>query len=511
MEFRDNLIPIKRPHFTLKNSSLYFLISRRPYCQLNEEEEAVWNSISGSHTIDDLASISPNSINIIQKFWIDQTVEFIPSQLPNNRKKILIIEPHMDDAILSVGGLMWQKREECEFTVISIVGRSNFTSYYRLNREYFDTEKISELRNCESSIAMKVIGGTHSTLNEIDAPLRYQADHWTVDWYNQHRRSVSAYVNHSMSDNEVESWQKPIARTLENTNAEEIWIPLGIGTSADHETTRNACVWSLMRIPDILKHKKIFLYHEVPYTINFPLHTNKILEGLTMRGGSFLPLENDIEAELEAKKRLISIYASQFKMSYMGPKIVDSAKFLSPKNKKYGERLIQVSKLPNEISQLDLHINKDHIIKTSSILKDWLYKSVQIKTITILSPMGFGRWSQDISTILESLPNSKLELYISSDATKETERFKNSRIKVTPVKGNSFSWILRIVILIACHPTSIIIFTGSQYRKYQRLLKLAFHFSNPLVCNKPDDLARAIKISRIIASPHAHSSIRNLK
>jgi hypothetical protein len=508
MKFRDDLVPIKRPHFKLKNNSLYFLISRRPYCHLNDEEKAVWNSISGTHTIDELGIISPNAINIIRKFWKNRTVELIPSKLPSNRRKILIIEPHMDDAILSVGGLMWQKREECEFFVVSVVGRSNFTSYYRLNREYFDTEKISNLRNCESSIAMKVIGGNNNTLNAIDAPLRYKADHWTVDWYNQHRRSVSAYVNHSMTDNEVESWQKPIARTLDNTDAEEIWIPLGIGTSADHEAVRNACIWSLMKIPNILKHKKIFFYHEVPYAINFPSHTEEILKSLRISGGSFLPIENDIENELEPKKRLISIYASQFKMSYMGPKVEASAELLSPKNKKYGERLIQVVRLPDKISQLDLYVNKFHIIKTSNILPEWLNKSIQIKTITILSPMGFGRWSQDIRTILESLPNSKLELYISSDAATETDRFKNSRVKVLPVKGNSFSWILQIVKLIVCHPTSIIIFTGSQYSKYQQFLKLAFQFSNPLVCNKPDDLARAIKRSRMIGNPHAQSFIK---
>ena len=112
----------------------------------------------------------------------------------------------MDDAVLSVGGLMWALRNTCEFTVVSIAGHSNFTSYYMLDREFFNVARVSALRKAESELVMRLLGGRHVILEEYDAPLRCQPGNWTLDWYRRHRRSIIAYIHHCSPENEISNW-----------------------------------------------------------------------------------------------------------------------------------------------------------------------------------------------------------------------------------------------------------------------------------------------------------------
>lgn len=54
---------------------------------------------------------------------------------------------------------MWAMRDEAKFTLVSVAARSNFTSYYFLDREYFDADAITELRRQESALVMRLLGG----------------------------------------------------------------------------------------------------------------------------------------------------------------------------------------------------------------------------------------------------------------------------------------------------------------------------------------------------------------
>ena len=70
----------------------------------------------------------------------------------------MVIEPHMDDAVLSVGGLMLQRCGECEFLIVTIATRSVATSYRDLDREFFDIETVSGIRKAESRIVARLLG-----------------------------------------------------------------------------------------------------------------------------------------------------------------------------------------------------------------------------------------------------------------------------------------------------------------------------------------------------------------
>ena len=61
----------------------------------------------------------------------------------------MVIEPHMDDAALGVGGLLLHRRGRCRITILSVVTWSNFTAYLKL--DLANVLEITKLRQQESA------------------------------------------------------------------------------------------------------------------------------------------------------------------------------------------------------------------------------------------------------------------------------------------------------------------------------------------------------------------------
>ena len=57
--------------------------------------------------------------------------------------RYLIVEPHMDDAVLSLGKAMGKRRHEAEMTVLTVSSISNYTSYHKLFRGLFDIDQFT--------------------------------------------------------------------------------------------------------------------------------------------------------------------------------------------------------------------------------------------------------------------------------------------------------------------------------------------------------------------------------
>ncbi|MBV33357.1 MAG: hypothetical protein CMK36_08000 [Porticoccaceae bacterium] len=492
MKAEYGLVPHKRPHFHLKESALYFLISRRAYLNLEPDEEKVWTAIDGNKSVKEIEDEEPQAKEILTKFWKKEAIEYAPNSPPAGRRKILIVEPHMDDAILSLGATMWNLRNDYEFDVVSVTGRSNFTSYYRLERDYLDTDKVTRLRRDESELAMRVLGGTHRVLDQHDAPLRYQPDGWTLEWYRQHRRSISGYVNHSITSAELESWVASVSPILQDSTAEEIWIPIGIGSSADHEATRNACMLAATRNRDHFKDQKFLFYHEVPYAMNFPWHIREHHQHYREIGVGLTREDISIDDALKMKQRLVSIFASQFKMSYIGPKVEATAKQLAPRGKELGEPLLYLDKLPNRFEPDSFFSGRRFVEKTLKRLPSWLKAVRKAKKLTLVCPGGFGRWQEDIEPLISIMPDLRIEVHLSADALAETERFKSDLIELKPVPPSPRAWVTRLISLVRKQPRPIAILTGRQLEMASPALRLLFFLSKPLITAKPAHLARAL-------------------
>lgn len=492
VDLTDDLVPLRRPHFQLRDGRLYFLVSRRPHAELDPVDAGLWDRFDGRTTLGRLRATVPDLDGRIRKFWSLGAIELAPEIFKTGRRRILVVEPHMDDAVLSVGGVMWQQRQECEFTVLSVVGVSNFTSYHRMDREYFDIGTVTALRRAESGTVMRLLGGHHRVLDVHDAPLRYQPGKWTREWYVRHRRSISAFINRSPRDTEVEALTARLVAEFAAADLSEIWIPLGVGTSTDHETTRNACLGALLRSPGLVGKVRLFFYQDVPYARQFPWHTEQIVEALTAAGGTLELVCDDIGDAMPAKLRLLEIFGSQFKPSYMEPRVIATAHQAAGSSERLAEIRYEIKKLPGQLDPFALYSGSEPVRTALGRLEHWYPRHRHARRIRILCPLGIGRWEEDMAALLAAFPDAIFEVHLTADATAETARFASPRIEVRPVQGLKGAWLLRILRVVLSRPDPLIVLTSVKLRPLHPLIRIAFFFSSPLPATTMDHLAQSL-------------------
>src|SRR5262245_19003130 len=196
-EISSESVVLRRPHFRLAGEELFFLISRRPLARLLPDEARVWEALGAEEVaVQDLrAKFGERSADAaISRFVELGACDLAAAQFRKGRRRVLVIEPHSDDAILSVGGTMWQRRNVCDFTVATIASRSNFTSYFFLNRDFFSIAEVSALRAEEGALAARLLGGKYIAVGQAEATLRYRDGDWSLDWFREHELSVRTSI-----------------------------------------------------------------------------------------------------------------------------------------------------------------------------------------------------------------------------------------------------------------------------------------------------------------------------
>lgn len=492
----DDLVPLRRPQFGLQGRQLFFILSSRARADFDSDDAALWSRIDGTATIGQLRESCSEVESRLRRYWDLGVCEFAPSQFPQNRKRVLVVETHMDDAVLSVGGLMWSLREECEFTLVSVTGRSNFTSPYYLDREFFNVPRVSGLRRAESALAMRLLGGRHVTLDELDAPLRFQPGNWTLEWYRRNQQSVDAFVRHCSSDKEIEAWAAPIQNLLEAAHAQEAWLPLGVGGHTDHELTRNACLRALGRLRGLERRMPLFFYQDVPYSVRFPTHTDEILDAFTTAGGALERQHDDIAGALGDKLRMMSIYESQFQLSDMAAEVEAAAWRASPSGAGYCELRFRVTALPGPVDPLAVYSGRAAVQTLVTRVGGWYRRHQWAPRIRILSQVPAGRWAEDLSFLLDAFPQAALEVDICEAGAAETGRLASPRIKVRTVAGPAHAWLRRVLQIAVTRPCPLIVLTGERRKAAAWVAKGACLLSDPLRATSMNHLVLALRVVR---------------
>lgn len=491
----DQLV-LRRPHFHVRDDKLFFMISLRPLAELEAQDIALWYAIDGTTTIGQLETSIPKARERVQHLWLLGACELAEPQFPERRRRVLVIEPHMDDAVLSVGGVMWIRRHEYHFTICSVAAISNFTSYCRINREYFDARKVTALRRAESQLVARLLGGEHRMLDLCDAPLRYQRESWSLAWYTRNRRALSAYQNRSPSEREVQHWAHAIADVLDEVRPEEVWIPMGIGTSVDHETTRNACLRAIAQASIALDQTPVHLYQDVPYACAFPSHTGQILTAFSSCGGVVQPTCHDIRTVLPAKLRLISIYGSQFKMSFMQPRVEKCARAASDQKGGCGEITCRVIRLPDRLNEPAMYSGRTFVERVRLRLQKWYPKHRAARRIRILCPMGVGQWKKYMTYLLDAFPQAAIEVYKSDDSLDETNELHSDRLVVRGVRSTVLGWLMSMIQVRFSRPCPTIILTHAKLQKLSTCLEIGYVGCSPLTCTTLDHLILGLRSLR---------------
>lgn len=157
----DRYVPQVRPHYKRRAQELFFLISNRPTLRLSPEEVGIYDSIDGSKTVVELERTHASVREPLQRWHDAGIIELIPPLTSPPTPHIVVVEPHMDDAVLSAGGRLLNRRGRCRITILSLIRWSNFTSYMYLKRDFLDVRTITNLRLRESALASRLLGAEH--------------------------------------------------------------------------------------------------------------------------------------------------------------------------------------------------------------------------------------------------------------------------------------------------------------------------------------------------------------
>jgi LmbE family N-acetylglucosaminyl deacetylase len=492
---RNDAVIVRRPHFQLREDSLFFLISHRPFAVLNDAEQNLWNVLENESSVGSLrASLGDSAQEGIRRLLALEVAEVIAPAPVGKRRRIMVIEPHMDDAVLSVGGLMLQRRNECEFLIVTIATRSVATSYRDLDREFFDIETVSGIRKAESGIVARMLGGRHIPLGLADATLRYHPQNWTLEWFRRHKPAVYMCLQHAPGPDELELWTSTLAKAIDDLQPEEIWMPLGAGMHTDHQLTRHACLNILRANPKLVEQRVCRFFQDVPYAADYPAHTAALISALGEAGARLEEERADITTVMAEKMHLLSIYASQWKTEVIQRRVWACAKALGGPPDTCRELWYRVAAGPiANINMLETSAVKESVCHVARDLAPWLRRNRSAPVVGLLLTVPVGRWAEDIRFLLEYFPGTHFEAHMQAKFAAEAEMFASDRVSIQ-VGGNRWRWVIGDALKsVVTRRLPLVIISGRKMEKKGRWLARLGLLSDPVVAPTMSDFILALK------------------
>lgn len=436
-------IPQVRPHIRRRDGRLFFMISKRPVLDLCPEEAVLYDSIDGQRSVSELESSHPGAGGRLLKWREAAVIELIPPMTLPPDPHLVVIEPHMDDAALSAGGRLLHRRGRCRITILSVVRWSNFTTYLLLGRNSLSVRDVTDLRQEESALAARLLGAEHRYLDWTDAPLRFcPGEPWSPATVERFKATPEAFVKLPPNPGDVCLLAEQLTQTLKTLTPDELWIPMGLGDHIDHRTTRSACLMMLAEARQQFEGLPVTMYEELPYS-SASGHAAHIAAVFARCGSRLVRTTEDITDVFEEKLRLVSVYASQFKPSYIGPVIRGFAEHEGSGTGKLAEayhRLEGTARLPIESS---LSRNWAGLERLRADVRALLPGRAHCRRLRVyaLPSCHLGKWKTDSDSLAAAFPNADLCVYVSDQVAWQATQSGTDKLKLRIVRGGWKRWI----------------------------------------------------------------------
>src|SRR5258708_7688360 len=102
------------------------MASKEPSRRFSATELEFWNMLQQPLSVEAARQSCPGCTeDLIRDFLRSEFCEIVEPTFPSDRKRVLVIEPHADDAALSIGGVLWLRRHECASVVAPMAARRN--------------------------------------------------------------------------------------------------------------------------------------------------------------------------------------------------------------------------------------------------------------------------------------------------------------------------------------------------------------------------------------------------
>lgn len=481
-------VPQVRPHYQRHGRNIFFMISRRPLLELSPEEIPLYDSIDGRKTVAELEEMHPGCADRLLRWREAAVVELIHPTPSPARPHLVVIEPHMDDAALSAGGRLLHRRGRCRTTILSVVKWSNFTSYLLLKRNFLSVRDVTDLRQQESALAAKILGAEHRCLDWTDAPLRFwPADFWSPAIVERFSDVSQAFVKLFPNPKEVSLLAGQLMKELTSLAPDELWIPMGLGDHVDHRTTRSACLLMLAQAREQFASLPIVMYEDVPYA-NIAGHGAQIRVALAECGTRLVRATEDITDVFEEKLRVVSLYASQFKLSFMEPTIRGLAEREGGGAGKLAEAYYR---LEGEVYlPLESHLSREWfgLAALQTEMRMLLMDRTKCHCLTVIAlpSSHLGKWKTDTESLLAAFPNAELNVYASEDVAWQAGEGEVGRLKLKVVRGGWSGWLgVMWRELLRFRTPTVVLWRGAYgvglQQRFKKVIKMSVKLVNGLI------------------------------
>ena len=472
---------VPRPHFQLRGTALYSLGDQHPRRPLDAPERELWRLLQLPLSVAAARqALGDGADRILREFLRAGYCELIESQFAASRRRVLVIEPHADDAILSVGGTMWLRRHECAFVIATMATRSNHTRYSDFGRS-LDIEGVTGIRRRESELTARVLGGEHLSVSMTDAALRYHDAEWSEDFYRRHRMAIQACTARIADDAQRACWTEAVQQLLSRDRAVEVWVPLG-GPHTDHMLTADAFFAAIAAQPSLADGRRLRVYGEYPYTARYPRHMKAAL-GALIRAGVRLEEEQISIAEVRSqKRRLASIYDSQ-----------DVDEMYTARGIDRTEWFWTVRELPRRIDPSGVVSQAIAAPPQGGAIASWLARNRDADRVRVLLLAPTGRWEVDLTVLCAAFPRARFEVHVAAAAAAEVADAPTERVDIRLVAGGTLAWVLQSLKLCMGAPTPTLYHSGERRERQARLLSRLWLGSDVLVITNMDQLTSALR------------------
>jgi LmbE family N-acetylglucosaminyl deacetylase len=275
-------VPVVLPHFKRRQGEILFLVSRREALRLaNEPQVEQFDAVDGHACVAELEARFPGVTESLADWAERGMVKFLPAEgPPSDGRRTVVVEPHMDDAALSVGGLLLKRAGRQRTSIVSVTRWSPYTSYLLIGRtDFADLSTVTQLRTAESQIAARLCRAEFYAMDERELmvesgiPLR-------VDNLPAMHKNMFAWSAFGVTESEVAALAERLLSMVLPLEPEELWIPMGLGPHLDHIRTNRACLKALLIARERLQGTRVFLYDELPYAWQFPRHADIVRRAL---------------------------------------------------------------------------------------------------------------------------------------------------------------------------------------------------------------------------------------
>jgi LmbE family N-acetylglucosaminyl deacetylase len=455
----EGYVPQVRPHYRVEGNRLFFLISRRPTFEMSDADLRLFLEIDGKRTMASITRGEKVSIDRIRRWYESDILELVPPTERLSKPHLVVVEPHMDDAVLCAGGRLLHRRGRARITILSVVKYSNFTTYWHLKRDFLDIDAVTSLRLKESGLAAALLGADHRWLDWKDAPLRfYPGDKWSAENLERTAKAANSFLDFSPDPEEVSILEKKLHSELELLKPDELWIPMGLGPHIDHRTVRSACVRMLAGAPERFAETDVQMYEDLPY--NEPDHAVRIRDAYMLEGTRISRCTEDITDVFEEKLRIISVFASQFKRSFMEPLIRRCAEKAAPTGSgKLHEAYFPVDRPIAQPRESALAPNKWELDLIRGRAKALFKTRTAYRHIIVIATpsANLGRLRTDGERLLSMFPNCGMTLYAPGKTAWQIGDDDRQQIDVEEIGDGIADWIRAALRAICRARTPVVI------------------------------------------------------